>query len=76
MLLYRRLILLVAFAISNATAFSAVSKGVEIRVCQDRDCLTDGALQANEIVETLLKKSSSNLPVTLSKVRISPGERI
>ena len=57
-------------ATSSCNAFPAVSKGVEIRICQDRDCLTDGALKANEIVETLCKKSSGNTPVTVSKVRI------
>ena len=57
-------------ATSSCNAFPAVSKGVEIRICQDRDCLTDGALKANEIVESLCKKSSGNTPVTVTKVRI------
>lgn len=46
------------------------NQGIEIRVCQDRDCLTDGAKQANEIISTLVQKGSSTTkPVTIGKCR-------
>jgi (2Fe-2S) ferredoxin len=53
----------------EAFAFSAVptNQGLEIRVCQDRDCITDGAKQADEIVTTLVQKGSSKIPVTVNK---------
>eukprot|EP00957_Ditylum_brightwellii_P044957 3410149-Ditylum_brightwellii.AAC.1 len=54
--------------ISPARSLSSVplGKGTEIRVCHDRDCLTDGAVEAKKLVETLAKSGRSQSPVTVT----------
>lgn len=53
----------------KASAIPAALTGTEIRICHDRDCLTDGAVEAKALVETLVKSSSSTkakTPVTVT----------
>lgn len=41
------------------SSFPPTNKGTEIRICQDRDCLTDGAVDAKKLVESLAKSGRS-----------------
>jgi len=58
-----------AIFIAPTEAFSSVSqqKGIEVRICHDRDCLTDGAVNAKKIVEKLAKSGKSKSPITVTK---------
>mmetsp|Transcript_21897 Transcript_21897/g.33288 ORF Transcript_21897/g.33288 Transcript_21897/m.33288 type:complete len:250 (-) Transcript_21897:452-1201(-) len=54
---------------TNTKKASAIpAAGTEIRICHDRDCLTDGAVEAKALVETLVKSSSAKAktPVTVT----------
>eukprot|EP01083_Nonionella_stella_P091665 256333_1 len=54
---------------NNKKASAIPTAGTEIRICHDRDCLTDGAVEAKALVETLVKSSSSTkakTPVTVT----------
>jgi (2Fe-2S) ferredoxin len=47
--------------LSSTHALSSMpSKGTEIRICHDRDCLTDGAVEAKTLVEKLVQGSSKS----------------
>mmetsp|Transcript_29665 Transcript_29665/g.45244 ORF Transcript_29665/g.45244 Transcript_29665/m.45244 type:complete len:245 (+) Transcript_29665:22-756(+) len=53
---------------SHPRTLPPTNQGLEIRVCQDRDCLIDGAKQTNKIVSALVQKGSSTIkPVTVGK---------
>jgi (2Fe-2S) ferredoxin len=67
MKIFRLLFVFLGVFLSSTSAYSAsIKKGIEVRVCQDRDCLTDGAVDAMEIVETLVKRGSSQSPVSIT----------
>jgi (2Fe-2S) ferredoxin len=55
---------------NNKKASAIPAAGTEIRICHDRDCLTDGAVEAKALVETLVKSSSNSAkaktPVTVT----------
>jgi (2Fe-2S) ferredoxin len=55
--------------ITPTTALSSIpsrNKGTEVRICHDRDCLTDGAVEAKKLVEKLAKSGRSKSPVTIT----------
>jgi len=52
---------------TNAFSTLPTNTGIEVRVCSDRDCITDGANEAKKLLESLVKKKSSKACVKITR---------
>jgi len=58
-------LLLSLFNVSDsALSSSNIKKGIEVRVCRDRDCITDGGAESLEIIKELAKTANKEVSVS------------